>query len=50
MSFNKDALLHKTQDELDRYKQAYDILMDYYNYLHHNDRVDIDKKLNKIGL
>ena len=50
MSFNKDALLHKTQDELDRYKQAYDILMAYWDWLPEEALQDIHKELAKIGL
>jgi len=50
MSFNKDALLHKTQDERDRYRQAYDILMDYWDLLPEEALQDIHKKLAEIGL
>ena len=50
MSFNRDALLHKTQDELDRYKQAYDILMAYCDWLPEEALQDIHKELAKIGL
>ena len=50
MSFNKDALLHKTQDELDRYKQAYDILMDYWDLLPEEALQEIHNELAKIGL
>ena len=47
---DKDALLHKTQDELDRYKQAYDILIDYWDLLPEEALQDIHKELAKIGL
>mgnify|MGYP001257127270 FL=1 len=50
MSFNKDALLHKLQDDKDRYKQAYDILMDYWDLLPEEALQDIHKELDKIGL
>ena len=33
-----------------RYKEAYDILMDYFNELSHESRDEIDKKLNKLKL
>ena len=50
MSFNKDALLHKLQDDRDRYKQAYDILMDYWDLLPEEALQEIHKELAKIGL
>ena len=48
--FEKDALLHKLQDDRDRYKQAYDILMDYWDLLPEEALQDIHKELAKIGL
>ena len=50
MSFNKDVLLHNLQDERDRYKQAYDILMDYWDLLPEEALQDIHKELANIGL
>ena len=48
--FEKDALLHKLQDERDKYKQAYDILMDYWDLLPEEALQGIHKELAKIGL
>ena len=50
MSFNKDALLHKLQEDRDRYSQAYDILMDYWDLLPEEALPEIHKELAKIGL
>ena len=47
---DKDSLLHKLQDERDRYRQAYDILMDYWDLLPEEALKDIHKELAKIGL
>ena len=33
-----------------KYKEAYNILMDYFDELSHESRVEIDKKLRKINL
>lgn len=45
-----DSMLHKTQDELDKYKQAYDILMDYWDCLPEEALQKIHKELKEIGL
>lgn len=36
--------------ELDRYKKAYNILMDYYDYLDEESKEEIDELLNEVGL
>jgi len=36
--------------KLKRYVKAYNILMDYFDYLPEEDKVEIDKKLNKCDL
>lgn len=33
-----------------KYKEAYQILMEYWNYLSMEDRIEIDKRLKEIGL
>ena len=35
---------------MEEYKEAYNILMDYFDELSHESRVEIDKKLRKINL
>ena len=50
MSFNKDALLHKTQDELDKYRKGFNVLMQYWDSLPDESKPKIDKELAKIGL
>ncbi len=32
------------------YEKAYHILMDYWDYLSEEDKLEIDKKLKKVGL
>ena len=34
----------------ERFKKAYNILMDYFNELPHESKKEIDKKLNKLKL
>ena len=51
MSFNKDALLHKLQDENEKYKQAYNILMDYWDVVYTDEEQKyIHKQLKEFGL
>ena len=50
MSFNKDALIHKLQDELDKYKEAYGMFMDCFDYLPDEDKPELSKRLEKLGL
>ena len=35
---------------LDKYKEAYNILMDYFDELSEESRTEIDKKLKELGL
>tara|TARA_R100001244_G_scaffold60743_1_gene51007 strand:+ start:1164 stop:1271 length:108 start_codon:yes stop_codon:yes gene_type:complete len=35
---------------MEEYKEAYNILMDYFDELSHESRVELDKKLRKINL
>ena len=50
MSFNKDALLHKLQDERDRYKRAYNILMEYWDSLPDHNKQEISRDLKELEL
>ena len=40
----------KKQIIRNRYKKAYNILMDYYNELSPESRIELDKELKKVGL
>ena len=49
-AFEKDAMLHKLQEERDRYKKAYHILMEHWYHIPDEDKKDIDKRLDEINL
>ena len=42
--------LKRTENELKRYKQAYDYFMDYFNYLDEDRRKELSQKLNIVDL
>lgn len=42
--------IKQIQSELDRFKLAYNIYMDYFDYLDEDSKREIDEKLNEIGL
>lgn len=48
-SFESDQYVDQLEG-LIKYREAYDIFMEYFNYLNQEDRKDLDKKLNKLGL
>ena len=50
---DNDALLHKTQEDLERYKKAYHLLMDALDDTKSFDyeaRVELDTNLKKLNL
>ena len=50
---DNDALLHKTQEDLERYKKAYHLLMDSLDDTKSFDyeaRVELDTNLKKLNL
>ena len=49
-SFEKDEMLCKLQNDLERYKEAYGMFMDYFDYLPDEDKPKLHKRLDKIGL
>jgi len=48
---NKQKEKVKTiRKELNRYKKAYNILMDWFDYIPEEDRQDVCDQLDKVGL
>ena len=48
---NKQREKVKTiRKELNRYKKAYNILMDWFDYIPEEDRQDVCDQLDKVGL
>lgn len=46
----KDMISMKTNEFDNMYKQAFNILMDYFDNLNEEDREEINNRLNEIGL
>lgn len=42
--------IEKLRLDLSRYKKGYESVMAYYNRLHHDDRIELDKRLKKFDL
>jgi len=40
----------KLCDELKSYKKAYNILMDWFDYIPEEDRAEVSKQLEEVGL
>ena len=49
-AFEKEEMLHRLQNDLERYKKAYGMFMDYFDYIPDEAKPELHKRLEKMGL
>ena len=50
MKMNECVICNCLKKDLERYKKAYNILMDYWDSIPDQDKKEVDQELKKLGL